>query len=222
MKSLQNKLKHQLVLEYVDQLIDEDYPQSFDREHFKSLTSFRSRVKSCEENLSRISSGSSRIVYKIDDEKVLKLAKNSKGLAQNETEISHSNYHDLEDILAKVFDYHQEDLWVEMELARKVKVADFQRITGFSFKDYCRAVNNRADDANKQGKNQMSLDKNIWEAMWEDEFVYDIFNYIASYALPAGDLMRLNSYGLVKRGGQEAIVLIDYGLTGDVYDSYYS
>ena len=41
---------------------------------FKSLPSFAARVRYCNEKLQRISSGSARIVYKIDDEKVLKLA----------------------------------------------------------------------------------------------------------------------------------------------------
>lgn len=61
-----------------ESLLDEDYPTSFDMGHFKTLTKFAERVRYCEENLQRISSGSARIVYKIDNEKVLKLAKNEK------------------------------------------------------------------------------------------------------------------------------------------------
>ena len=45
----------------------EDYPASFSMEEFKKLTSFAKRIAYCEEHLQRISSGSSRIVYKIDD-----------------------------------------------------------------------------------------------------------------------------------------------------------
>jgi hypothetical protein len=58
--------------------------------------------------------------------------------------------------------------------------------------------------------------------MWEDEFVYAMFNFLGNYGVPAGDLKRANSYGVVKRDGGDAIVMIDYGLTSDVYDSYYS
>lgn len=50
----------------VEELMDEDYPSSFDMEHFKSLTSFNKRIQYCKENLKRISSGSGRIVYMID------------------------------------------------------------------------------------------------------------------------------------------------------------
>jgi hypothetical protein len=36
-----------------------------------------------------------------------------------------------------------------------------------------------------------------------------------------GDFGRLNSYGLVNRNGVD-IVIIDFGLTNDIYDTYYS
>lgn len=68
----------------------------------------------------------------------------------------------------------------------------------------------------------MSIDKNLVAKMWENEFIYSIFNYIGDYDVPTGDLTRLNSYGLVKRGGEDTIVLIDYGLTSNNYEQYYS
>jgi hypothetical protein len=52
--------------------------------------------------------------------------------------------------------------------------------------------------------------------------MYELFSFIGNYAVPVGDLERLSSYGVVKRDGQDKIVLIDYGLTHEVYSSYYS
>jgi|TARA_R110000824_G_scaffold156963_8_gene330406 hypothetical protein len=207
-----------------NEILDEDYPSSFNMEEFKTLTSFNKRIKYCEDNLKRISSGSSRIVYAIDNEKVLKLAKNNKGLQQNEVEISYGQYSDLDDIVAKIFDYENNNLWVEMELARKVSVADFKRITEFDFKIYSMGIANYGNEVNQQ-KNKMKypkLDSEITQSMWDDEFVKSIFSFIGSYDVPVGDLTRLNSYGIVKRDGEDIIVIIDYGLTHDIYDSYYS
>ena len=62
---------------------------NFNIDIFKNLNSFSKRISYCDENIERISSGSSRIVYKINDEKVLKLAKNTKGLEQNKNEIQY-------------------------------------------------------------------------------------------------------------------------------------
>jgi len=45
--------------------LDEDYPTSWSIEEFKKLTSFSARVNYCNQHLQRLSSGSSRIVYKI-------------------------------------------------------------------------------------------------------------------------------------------------------------
>lgn len=211
-----------LVYEVIDSLMTEDYPSSFNMDDFKKLSSFNQRIKYCQENLKRISSGSSRIVYLIDNTKVLKLAKNKKGIAQCGVEISYGNDNYIGDILAKIFDYHPDGLWVEMELARKVKKEDFKRIIGFSFKDFCVALNNYSLTAGKNKySHELPLDKNIYEAMWEDEFCYDIFNYIGNYDIQFQDLLRLNSYGIVNRNGEEKIVIIDYGLTNKVYSNYY-
>jgi hypothetical protein len=207
-----------------ESFIEEDYPESFDMNFFKTLKSFASRKKYCEQHLKRISSGSSRIVYLIDNDKVLKLAWNKKGIAQNEIESDYSNYNDLSDVIAKVFDSHPDNLWIEMELAKKVTPQIFKQVVGFNFNDYSAAIHNyyHQNNPSKYYSYKMKVDDNLVSQMWEDEFVYDMFQYIGNYDVPVGDLTRLSSYGLVKRNGQDAIVLIDYGLSSDVYSSYYN
>jgi len=208
---------------FLENDLTEDYPSSFDMDEFKSLTSFAARTRYCEEHLQRISSGSSRIVYKIDDEKVLKLAKNKKGLAQNEVEGEYSQYHDIEDIVARVFDIHPDNLWIEMELARKLTKGNFKQITGFNWEDYTKVIHNYGIDHSGRGRGfRYDVDKSIEEEMWENEFTYEMLSFIGNYGVPTGDLIRTSSYGVVKRDGQDAIVMIDYGLTSDVYTSYYS
>jgi hypothetical protein len=210
--------------EILNEPLAEEYPLSFSMKDFKTLNSFNKRIKYCQQHLTRISSGSSRIVYKIDDEKVLKLARNKKGLAQNEVEITQGNEGYLEDVVANVFDAHPDDLWVEMELARKLKTADFRRITGFHWKDFVAAVHNYGNQSGNNGRNtfDMGVDANIVEAMWEDEFVYGIFTYIGNYGIPSGDLEKMNSYGVVTRNGSDHIVIIDFGFTQEVKDTHYS
>ena len=220
MKNLIKKLLREAIVLHSD--ISEEYPQSFNMDEFKVLKSFAERIKYCEKNLQKISSGSSRIVYKIDEEKVLKLAKNKKGLAQNEVEIEYSQYNDISDIVARVFNYEPNNLWVEMELARKLDKPQFKQITSFKWNDYVNAIHNYGRDIKptKYGYD-WPVDKKIVEAMWEDEFVYSIFNFMGNYDIPSGDLERLSTYGIVKRNDGDAVVMIDYGLTSDVYDSYY-
>ena len=203
--------------------LNEDYPTSFNIEEFKQLKSFNQRIQYCEQHLQRISSGSSRIVYRIDDEKVLKLAKNKKGLAQNKAEIDYGTEIYLEGIVANIFEYEENGLWVEMELARKITEGEFKRVSGFNFKDFAAALNNYYHErTNYRNGFKMKVDPEIVAEMWEDEFVYGIFQYLGNYKVPVGDLTRLSTYGIVKRDGEDMIVLIDYGLTDDVYKSHYS
>jgi len=213
------------IFEIYEELMDEAYPTTWDIEKFKSLKSFPKRIKYCEENLQRISSGSSRIVYKIDDQKVLKLAKNKKGLSQNEIETEYSQYNDLSDILARTFDYADDNTWVEMELARKVTVAIFAQIVGFEWNEYVMAMNKHYRRVNPQRSIGRFVDEpntEIEDEMWDNEFCYSMFSLLSNYDMQIGDLLRLTSYGVVNRNGQDTIVLIDYGLNNENYESYYS
>lgn len=67
----------------------------------------------------KLGSGSSRHVFDIAPNKVLKVAFNKAGLAQNEAEIILAD--DLDGLVPKVYDYHPQGYWVEME---KVEVFD--------------------------------------------------------------------------------------------------
>ena len=206
---------------FIERSLEEEYPVNWSVDDFKKLRSFNARIKYCEKNLIRISSGSSRIVYKIDDTKVLKLAKNRKGIAQNEVEISYSNDYYLKNIIAEVIEYDENDLWVEMELARKVTPVFFKNIVGVSFDEYCNVMRyQHSETFGRRSYISHSKPENMDE-MWENEFVSNMIDAMINYEMPVGDLCKLSTYGLVKRDGYEKIVLIDYGLTNNVYDSYY-
>ena len=216
-------LKHE-AFDLIETMLGEEYPQSFNMEEFKTLKSFNARIKYCQEHLKRISSGSSRIVYMIDDEKVLKLAKNNKGIAQNEVEYDYAEHLSNDPVLAKVFDADTDNnTWIEMELARKLNEAKFKQITGHDWKYFAQEVINVYRETQRQ-KQLYRVPEDAKMTLWEDEtFSYQIFNLIEMYPeFKGGDLAKINSYGIVKRGGADRIVLIDFGLTNNVWDSYYS
>jgi hypothetical protein len=202
------------------QLIIESYPVSWNIEEYKKLNSFTSRVKYYRRHLKRISSGSSRIVYMVDGSRVFKLAKNQKGIAQNNVEIGFSQDYLWDGLVAKIFSYDKSGLWVEMEFARKLTKRDFQRIVGVTFDDYCRALLYQSSDIRPKSGFKWSKPDNM-DDMWENEFVYQMLDLISGYNIVVGDLCKLDTYGLVSRDGEDNVVMIDYGLTGEVYDSYY-
>lgn len=58
----------------------EEFKQDFLPE-LQNIRSFAGKIRLADQNLSRIGSGTGRAVYDVDGEKVLKLAKNPKGIA---------------------------------------------------------------------------------------------------------------------------------------------
>lgn len=217
---MRNKLK-QILREEIEK-IEEDYPDHFDMELFKDLESFKKRVHYAQENLPRISSGSGRIVYKIDEDKVLKLARNKKGIAQNETEVDYYEDFATGDIFAYIYSYDNDFRWTEMELVKKMNPKDFEKIIGIKFDDYSNFIQNQYLKAVKGHKNDIfHIDEEKKEELNENEFVGDIINFIVNFQVPAGDLGHTSSYGIVERNGKEDIVLVDYGLSNDVYECYY-
>lgn len=216
-------VKHSMVRYPIQTLqMDEDYPTNWSIDEFKSLKSFNKRIQYCENNLQRISSGSSRIVYKIDDTKVLKLAKNKKGLSQNETEIMYSEDYMMDDIVAQIFDHDENNLWLEMELARKVTPQLFQNIVGISFENYVDGVDYQDSNLRPRKESYKPIEPENMDQMWENDFVSRIFDLMSSYDnFSSADLTKLSTYGVVKRDGIDSIVLIDYGLTDEVYNTHY-
>lgn len=210
-------------------IIDEmAYPVSFNMDEFKTLKTFAERIRYCQTRLQRISSGSARIVYQIDNEKVLKLAKNRKGIAQNEAEAG-DYYKNSIGCFAEIYDVDDNYLWIEMQLARKAKMSDFKRLTGYDFKVMCQWIYNCKSRYSRRG---YIYDKSYDSIFNSEEFEkglenYSIFaeiqEYLCNYQLESvGDLTRLNSWGIVNdEYGQEQLVIIDSGLTDDVWDDYY-
>lgn len=215
-----SKTIHITESQYKELIGEMAYPSSFNFDEFRSLHSFNQRVRYCEQHLTRLSSGTSRIVYLIDNDKVLKLAKNNKGIAQNLTEIRLGNepYYTC---FAEIYEYSKDGLWVEMEYCQKAKKTDFKRLYGVPFEALCCAIYEmRGKNFNPYRKYKTLVD-NIWNG--EENEVMDLFNSICEYVggemlSSVGDLTRISSYGISKENG---FVLIDYGLDDDVYDKFY-
>ena len=191
-------------------------------DQYEELKSFRKKIDFAAQNLQRIGSGSGRIVYDIDGTKVFKVAKNAKGVAQNGAESDAGRYEDTNHITTKVFEYANDDSWIIAEKGKKVNEKRIIELTGIpSLNDLFYYVKNFVSSNNGRG-NAFSLDKNITEQLNENEFAQDLTEFIANYSQQPGDYGRASSYGEVLRDGQPTIVLTDYGLNDEVYDTFYS
>lgn len=220
------------------------YPSAFSFEELKNCRTYAAKKRYLENHLEKLGTGSSRIVFRVDDEKVIKLAKNPKGLAQNEEEISKGDW-DV-DIFAEVFDSDQDNFWIEMELARKPKKSDVKRIYGVPFsiiEDFMVKVYKQAGSDGYKYKflgYENHNFENFWNDFWEWDdgnptshfkitdklgyFLKSIYEYMANYGLyfpDFSDMRVLRNWGIVERNGEEEMVLIDMGLTEEIYNNFY-
>lgn len=203
------------------------YPSSFNFEEFGQCRSFAERVKYCESHLQRIASGSSRIVYKVDDEKVLKLAKNQKGIAQNEVEyrLGTEPYYQC---FADIYEYDKNGLWIEMALCQKAKKSDFKAIYGVPFEVLCCMIYDQSNNFknSRYGRfNPYEKYRETVQQIWDGEetdlqiLFINVQEYIGSEMLESvGDLCRISSWGINPEG---YFTLIDYGVDDDVAEQYY-
>ena len=172
----------------------EDYPSSWNIEEFKSLRSFAERKRYCDANLQKIASGSGRIVYKVDNQKVLKLAKNKKGVAQNEIESELGNDYYFAAILGETFESDENNLWVEMELARKVTPTIFKKMVGVPIDSFKYYIHNRFNlEQNKRP--YFSIEPDVQEFLDNSELVDSVFELIHGANVLHGDLGRLSTWG---------------------------
>lgn len=205
------------------------YPSNFSMEELVSLPSYAARVKYCQQRLKRIGAGSSRIVFAVDDEKVLKVAKNRKGVAQNleEGQEWKQDYY----CFANVYDQSDDGIFLEMQAARPAKPSDFKRITGYGFDvmqawvEYTRSLYTR----NFYLKNTVDpkykalFDSEEWSEYLNDYNPFSgIHNYLCDACIEAvGDFQLISSWGVVSENGEENLVIIDFGLSDEVFNDYY-
>lgn len=195
---------------------EEDYPEAFSFEKFKAIPSFNGRLKYASEHLKKLASGSSRVVYEVDDDKVLKIAKNRKGLAQNaaESDWGAQNY----DIVARVYDTDEDNFFVEMQKAKKVTPASFKNFFGFTLEQLDTFL--KYENARKHGK-KIPINPNFLEFMYNYEYVQDLMTFITNYDFPMpGDFTRPSTWGEVEENGRKRLVLVDFGFTNDASALY--
>jgi len=217
--------KHRDMFEGInDEDLNELASPDFDINKFKSINSYAGKIRYAKEMMGKpIGTGSSRMVFIIDETKVLKLAKNKKGIVQNEIEIDWGGDYYFQDLLAEVIDSDENALWVVMELAKKAKKSDFKVLWGIDFNDmYAYLTNKYYENNPSKRKHTWRIDEPSLEKLENSENVGNLVDFMLNSDLLAGDLGNISSWGIVKRDGKDTLVLIDFGVTNDIYQTYYS
>lgn len=194
--------------------------EGFSIETLKSLPSFAKKRAYCKQMLGNsIGKGSSREVYQIDDEKILKLAMNNKGIAQNEVEADWGlqNY----GVVPKLFDSDDDGLFIIAEYVLPAKEADFQHCFNMNFNDFCRFIAGCCNLYLSKPIRYGLDSKTVTNLCNSNQQLYSFMMYITDYQPPYGDVTAIRNYGLTQRNNQPTIVLLDSGLNNEVWNDFY-
>lgn len=212
-------------------------PDEWDKDIYNEKVPFKRRIEYAKSMATRLGAGSSRVAFEIPYQgrkTVLKIAKNKKGIAQNEEEARV-----LSDVYIKsafsewilpIIDYDEENpggpTWVHVEYADKIKsekqFTEIFNLDGLSITDfvyYAEYVNNpsrwsatRIQNTEKQIR---KLSDENQEKAWD---LIQVLNVLQNdFGVYLADFNYRGNWGIYK--GHP--VMIDIGLTPEVYTKYY-
>lgn len=196
-------------------------PDDWDSAIYSPNVPFAKRIKYAQERAQKAGAGSSRVVFIIPyqgRQTVLKIAKNKKGAAQNEAEAELLSDWYLKglNITVPLIDYDESSsypTWLHVEYASKAKPSDFIKQCGGTLNDllaYAAKVAGRRDW--HRGGNPERINE-------ESDLASSMVDLVGNYTqLPMGDFSRVANWGIYNGN----LVIVDIGLTQDVFDSHYS
>ncbi len=200
-------------------------PDDWDKSTYKSTTSFAQRVRYAVARAQKIGTGSSRIAFEIEYEgrpTVLKIAKNKKGIAQNEYEAQMLGDYYVKDlgITIPMIDYDEENdppTWLHVEKAAEMKPNQFKQFfSGLTpdelihFVKYMTGKFNIKVDEETQQKYE--------EIFEENEAANSLVDLVGNYDIQPGDFARVANWGVYRNQA----VIIDIGASTQVISQHYS
>ena len=222
------------LMESYENMVQGDEP--FSTKTLNDMKYFKDRVAYCKKYLKYLGRGSSRMSFLMPNGHVLKLAFNSKGLAQNQAECSDWYKNSLE-CFTTVYNTADDHTWCEVEAAVPCKTQDFPRLlNGMTFVEMCDFL---VDMTRQRGypnafryrylNTPKERLKEIEEAMWDDPeshpLLYNLSEYIGNYGASenlVADFFNIKNWGIVNRDGEETLVVTDSGLNDDVWNDHYA
>lgn len=159
--------------------------------------------------------GSSRNVYDLGNNLVLKEAYNDAGIAQNKSEV---NNNIIEDFGTKIYSWSPDYSFIVTEKAIRATEDDFIKFTGYPFdyiKEFILSIRRRI-----LYKTPLADEYKI--LIRDNNFFKKLYIYLRKARLNACiDYCKITSWGIVTRNNINTLVIVDYGLNDIIYDTFY-
>jgi hypothetical protein len=201
-------------------------PTDWDKNKFNNRTAFTKQIAYAKERAAKIGAGSSRVAFEIPFEgrkTVLKIAKNGKGLEQNEHEAQMFNDYYLRglQITIPMIDYDEESdkpSWIHTEFASKARDADFVKVCGFNLAQTMQYAGFLSGKERPRTDTERAWFDEHQDRLEDNEFMHSLVDFIGNYDLPTGDYQRLANWGIYNGSP----VIIDVGLNNEIFANHYS
>jgi len=182
--------------------------------------------------------GSSRFVFAMDSGKVLKIARNKKGVEQNKLEAFAGRDPHVHSMLASVYDSSPENAWLVSEFVEPLDDLDFkvaESVAGVSWEEVRKVlglssktdakVTAKAGDSETATK-KLSIPRGHAGkrpsgsgCLAGDKFLEGLKGFLDRYqGMLTGDIVKLSSWGV---SGKGCLVLLDYGITRKKFEELY-
>lgn len=216
-EEVMNKIEDQFTIAYQS-------AKENNKDPFKSMLNVASKRQ-----LKQIGEGSSRIVFQINDNEVIKVARNQAGVEQNRLEAFAGRDAIVEDLLVGIERNSEDYSWV---ISKKVKPLDdmefaiAEKIVGIPWNDVRKAVGldpkseyetTKVPTGTKKEKDYE--EKGSKKCLRGQDFLKAVVQFTQRYeGMLLGDLTKLSSWGISPKG---CLVILDYGITKKVYKGFY-
>lgn len=238
------ELQRKLLLEAVSGKMRSDFFQELDT--YASVDDYEDCFKLCKQYLGdKIGLGSSRAVFQIDDEKVLKLAINEYGVSQNKVEIkAYKQTTKYKDIFPQIFSVGHNDVYYITEYVLSLTmlenspqtdnnmIDDVYECLGINSDIFNKLINYIETSTNfgklnyEKLKNQefentgMSIYDFIEQAMKQNTNFRQLMNYLLANPNLAEESFHFSNMGMAERNGKPWIVILDNGWNGNIAKLY--
>lgn len=158
-----------ILRDLVESIIDEAL-RGFNLAKFKATPGLDPKIAYAESVLPMMGMGSSRIVFALSGGKVLKIARNPKGLAQNEAEQDIYTDPNTKPVIARIFDADPNNEWVIAEIVQPLPAnrAAWEAATGFDFATFGDVLNDWEDKGMPDENGYLQGIVQAWQARLND------------------------------------------------------
>ena len=215
-------------------------PADWDPEKLNLRQTYKDRLQYALDRAKRLGGGSSRVAMTIEYEgrpTVLKVAKNAKGLAQNEAEIEilEDGYAGNLPIVIPLIDYdkaNKRPVWLQTEIAKKVTAPTLAKLLHspslWFFIDVVKVMIGKASmyrqNTTVESMKKTYFDERMWKGKKPTEQDWDIFlSYVSDLAeLATSSTIELDDFNNASNWGvyNNRPVVLDLGFTEDTAQLY--